>query len=127
VSGERDAFGIDWAERTWVDAQARHERQQAEEKALYAKRMREFEARREAERPRLTGAFRTLDAVDDPLARKILDLHGREVSYGSARCKECVDDDGDGYDWPCNTVIAVAEHYELDLREFRYFDWSKPL
>ena len=52
-----------------------------------------------------------VDAVTDPLARKLLDLHSRD-SNGY-----CQGDEGDGDrpqppNWPCATVELVMEHLD---------------
>ena len=78
------------------------------------------EQRAEAERQRIKQAARLaafrqqLADVTDPLARKILDLHHRD---DRGQCVGC--DPGsyaeDCADWPCSTIEAIAEHYEIEL------------
>lgn len=70
-----------------------------------------WRAEREA---KLAIARERLAAIRDPLARAVLDLHA-EDEYG-----ECSGDDLDGYeaeppDWPCRTVVKIAEHYGIPL------------
>jgi hypothetical protein len=71
--------------------------------------------RREAERKAALDVARTaLDAITDQPARAVLDLHC-ENELG-----ECTGDDADGYDWmyvdwPCRTVVTIAEHYGIAL------------
>lgn len=56
---------------------------------------------------------RQLDAITDPLVRKILDLHRRD-EYGD--CCGCDHEGPAEYDasWPCRTVLLIAEHHGID-------------
>lgn len=66
----------------------------------------EYERRKQAATEAWPGFVAALDAATDPVARAVLDLHKREGSG-------CGGENGDGYgepeDWPCLTVLAVAE------------------
>lgn len=68
----------------------------------------------------IESAIRRLDAIDDPLARKVLDLHGRKTLYPRDAvwmCEGC--DPGEHAqgppDWPCQTVALIGEHFGIDL------------
>lgn len=89
----------------------------------------EREASRERKREawRLYDAARpALDAITDPLARAILDLHhADEVEF--PKCAGC---DFGGYEaeepeWPCRTVQAVAAQHGVELPDAGYL-WSRP-
>lgn len=56
-----------------------------------------------------------LDALSDPVARLVLDLHGEAYS----QCTGCDPGAyaGDGAEWPCATVLAIAEHYGIQTSE----------
>ena len=59
---------------------------------------------------------RRLNAITDPLARKIIELH-RECGSGNGEC-----DSGDEFDpgdrqpyWGCDTVALVASHFNVEF------------
>ena len=59
---------------------------------------------------------RRLNAITDPLARKIIELH-RECGSGTGEC-----DSGDGFDpedrqpyWGCETTALVASHFNIEF------------
>jgi hypothetical protein len=59
---------------------------------------------------------RRLNAITDPLARKIIELH-RECGSGNGEC-----DSGDELDpagrqpyWACETVALVASHFNVEF------------
>lgn len=61
---------------------------------------------------RWASAMRRLNAIDDPLARKVLALH-RECGSGSGPCD--TGDDlvrvADRAGWGCETTDVIASHY----------------
>jgi hypothetical protein len=67
-----------------------------------------------------------LAAIDDPLARAILDLHAADTEE-HPECEGC---EFGGYDaeapeWPCSTVRLVAEHFGIELPDGGYL-WRRP-
>jgi hypothetical protein len=62
-------------------------------------------------------AIRRLNAIDDPLVRKIVALH-RDCGSGSGEC----DCDAapvpiaERTDWGCETTALIADHYGLEYR-----------
>lgn len=58
-------------------------------------------------------AMRRLNAIDDPLARRLLALH-RDCGGGSGPC-DAVDDEpepmDDRHSWGCETTEAIAVHF----------------
>lgn len=57
-----------------------------------------------------------LDALEDPMTRRMLDLH----SSPTVENPECAGCDYGGYDgaapeWPCSTVRAIADHHGIRL------------
>lgn len=65
-----------------------------------------YERRKQAATEAWPGLVAALDAVTDPVARAVLDLH-KNAGGG------CAGENGDGYgepeEWPCSTVLTVAE------------------
>lgn len=63
----------------------------------------------------LDAALAELDAIADPLGRKVLDLHA--IADDEAVCDACSFDSDDPYDeaWPCPTVKIVAKHFDVTL------------
>jgi hypothetical protein len=61
---------------------------------------------------RWAAAMRRLNAIDDPLARKVLALH-RECGSGSGPCD--TEDDlvriADRGEWGCETTSVIASHF----------------
>jgi hypothetical protein len=63
---------------------------------------------------RWVDAMRRLNAIDDPLARRILSLH-RDCGTGSGPC----DSEGDDVpmaqraDWGCETTAVIADHFRV--------------
>lgn len=89
----------------------------AEERAEMERSAAEARRRAEARVEGLAAARERLDAITDPLARAVLDLHRENERH------ECEGDDMDGYEceypaWPCRTVEAVAEHYGIPLESW---------
>lgn len=63
---------------------------------------------------RWVDAMRRLNAIDDPLARKLLGIH-RDCGSGSGVC------DGSDYpdapswsDWGCDTTRVIADHFGVE-------------
>jgi len=87
-----------------------------EERAEMDKQAAESNARRRESWRIYDAARPALDAITDPVARAVLDLHSSET-IEAPRCDGC---DIEGYEcerpeWPCRTVQAVAGHYGIDL------------
>ncbi|WP_426562513.1 hypothetical protein ACPPVT_17590 [Angustibacter sp. McL0619] len=58
-------------------------------------------------------AMRRLNAIDDPLARRLLALH-RDCGSGSGEC-DCGDDEpGERQGWGCETTALIASHFGVD-------------
>lgn len=68
-----------------------------------------------ASRSQWVEAMRRLNAIDDPLARKIVALH-RDCGSGSGVCDD-VDEapyaPEDRAGWGCETMQIVAEHFNI--------------
>lgn len=74
-------------------------------------------AARDAALATLLEAIPQLDALTDPLARAVLDLHRREPNSGSWTC---AGDEAEGFEaerpeWPCATVRVVAERFGIPM------------
>ena len=87
-----------------------------EEAAERAERSRLHDIKRAAAWEVYDAARPALDALTDPVARSVLDLH-RSETVEHPRCEGC---DMNGYDaerpyWPCRTVQAVAHHHGIEL------------
>jgi hypothetical protein len=85
-----------------------------QERAEYERQAADSERRRAERAAVLAAAREQLAAIDDPLARAVLDLHC-ENERG-----ECLGDDFDGVEgespaWPCTTTVTVARHFGIDL------------
>ena len=99
----------------------------AKKEALRAK----YESERDKASVLLRTALPLLDAIEDPIARLVLDLHQRAIypstfanPYGYWLCFGC---EIDGYEaehprWPCQTTEAIAKHYGIDLPESWYIE-----
>lgn len=64
-------------------------------------------------RSRWVEAMRRLNAIDDPLARKVLALH-RECGSGTGPCDDTDDDplpSAERTTWGCATTEIVASHF----------------
>lgn len=65
---------------------------------------------------RWVDAMRRLNAIDDPLARKLLALH-RDCGSGSGVC-DSVDDDPEPMQsrsgWGCETTEIIAVHFGIE-------------
>lgn len=94
--------------------------EEAAESAAAAQRHREAQAHSWA----LYDAARPLlDAIDAPVARSILDMHGPST-IERPQCTEC--DGGDDYAmWPCPTVERIAAHYDIDMPDPWHL-WRRP-
>lgn len=56
-------------------------------------------------------AMRRLNSIDDPLARKIVELH-RDCGSGDGVCDAYDhEDSASGADWACETMSVVAAHF----------------
>ena len=65
---------------------------------------------------RWVDAMRRLNAIDDPLARKLLKLH-RDCGSGSGVCDDTEDDPdpmGRRAGWGCETTEVIADHFGVD-------------
>jgi hypothetical protein len=71
-----------------------------------------YEQRKQAATAAWPGFVAALDAVTDPVARAVLDLHRQERGW-------CTGENGDTYgepeEWPCLTVLAVAATLGIDV------------
>jgi len=96
------------------------------EEAAEIRRDREaFDQKKKAAQPRLHAALARLDAITDPLARDILDLHARDEA--DAMFPECLGCDYGGYEgeppvWPCRTVELIAARHGIDISDFHLYD-----
>jgi len=65
---------------------------------------------------RWVDAMRRLNAINDPLARKLLELH-RDCGSGTGVC-DSVDDEPDPMDrrrnWGCETTELIASHFGIE-------------
>lgn len=62
------------------------------------------------------GAMRRLNAIDDALARRLLELH-RDCGSGSGECDSIDDEDvsmTSRRDWGCETTAVIAGHFGVD-------------
>lgn len=85
--------------------------------AEYARMQREAAESREraTQREAIMDAARVrLAAIEDPLARGVLDLH-REDEWHECRGCDVGGHDGGPPDWPCRTVELIAKQYEIRL------------
>ena len=64
---------------------------------------------------RWVDAMRRLNAIDDPLARKILHLH-RDCGSGSGTCDGGFDGEPMAHrvDWGCETTGVIAQHFQIE-------------
>ena len=63
-------------------------------------------------------ARRRLNAVKDPLARRIIELH-RDCGSGQGECDSGLDNPvpmAERTDWGCETTSLVAAHYGIEYR-----------
>lgn len=92
-----------------------HEKPTAEEVARYNADARERWEQSVKQWRLLDAAASELDAIADPLARKILDLHGCDPC--AAECVECSEDGEESYpvSWPCETVTLIAAHFGVEM------------
>lgn len=68
-------------------------------------------------------AIPALDAITDPIARAVLDLHApraRHQREGWVFAPECEGCEFGGYEaeppeWPCGTTEIIAKHYGIEL------------
>jgi hypothetical protein len=86
-----------------------------EEKARLDAYRADYERRKQAATEAWPQFVAALDAVTDPVARAVLDLHKSQ----DKACRGC---DGDGYDWeypgwPCRTTTTVAEALGITVPE----------
>lgn len=58
-------------------------------------------------------AMRRLNAIDDPLARKILALH-RDCGSGTGECDSRDGELGERLGWGCETTALIAEHFAVE-------------
>lgn len=61
-------------------------------------------------------SMRRLNAIKDPLARRLIALH-RDCNGGEGLCDSCEAGGArdSGVSWPCETLEAIAEHYGIEL------------
>lgn len=59
-------------------------------------------------------AMRRLNSINDPLARRIVDLH-RDCGTGTGPCDDVDGDDEQWPGWGCDTVEVVAEYYSIEF------------
>jgi hypothetical protein len=64
---------------------------------------------------RWVDAMRRLNAIDDPLARKILVIH-RDCGSGSGECDSGLDDVpmSERAHWGCETTAVIAAHFGVE-------------
>lgn len=66
-------------------------------------------------------AMRRLNSIEDPLARKILELH-RDCGSGAGEC-DSMDDPEDVFRyWGCETTALVASHFGVEFPSGRSRD-----
>jgi len=70
---------------------------------------------------RWLAAMRRLNAIDDPLARKIVALH-RDCGSGDGPCNSDDDPDltEDRAGWGCETTATIAQHFGVQTPEAHY-------
>ena len=74
-------------------------------------------ARKSEERKQRAAEYAAkIDAISEPVARAVLDLHARKARYSNWQvCEGC---DINGYEaeepgWPCRTVVLIGNHYGI--------------
>ena len=88
------------------------------ESAERDEQLRRFREKQAAERKKWTGETIPALRMTDQLTRRILDLHAPDLEAGwTPQCPGC---DFGGYDgeppeWPCRTIVALAEHHGIAL------------
>lgn len=97
-----------------------------EEAEKRAQEAREHRAKARASWEVYDAARPALEALTDPIARKVLDLHAADSIEGP-KCQGC---DIDGYEaeqpeWPCATVELIADHYGIQLPDPWHL-WRRP-
>lgn len=63
-------------------------------------------------------ASRRLNAIKDPLARRVVELH-RDCGSGEGECDSGLDDPApmaERTDWGCETTSLIAAHYGIEYR-----------
>lgn len=81
--------------------------------------------RRAARVQQIKAAWETLAAIDDPVARLVLDLHAPAwTDVDERELPECQGCEANGYEvdmlpWPCQTTVAVAAHFGIDVAPLR--------
>ena len=63
-------------------------------------------------------AMRRLNAIKEPLARRIIELH-RDCGSGDGECDSGLDDPvpmAERTDWGCETTSLIAAHYGIEYR-----------
>jgi hypothetical protein len=121
IRKEREAAEMAEAMEVIREDEERKKRLHAEREASLAEYRRKVELANAA----LPGAIFALDAIGDPVARKVLDLHQRGASSPHSSYWRCEGCDATGYDWepadwPCRTTELIAEHYGIEIPP--YFD-----
>jgi len=58
-------------------------------------------------------AMRGWNAIDDPLARKILALH-RDCGSGTGECDSIDHESGERQGWGCETTALIAAHFAVE-------------
>ena len=81
-----------------------------------------YRAHKEEAASKLRVALPLLDAIADPVARLVLDLHQRENLGGRWICGGC---DSEGFEseqpaWPCTTTEVVANLFGIDVPDGLY-------
>lgn len=87
-----------------------------EERQQARVRHEEYERERQAVLARIDAARPKLNALTDPTARAVLDLHSEDDDH---TCEGC---DWDGFEaerppWPCSTIRVVAEVHDIYIPE----------
>ena len=83
-----------------------------------------LEQRRSDAMPRIRAALAQLDAITDPTARAVLELHTRDRDSAHAHCDGCDYSgyEGDSPDWPCRTVDLIAQLNNIDLSDYWLYE-----
>lgn len=99
----------------------RYEYDEEASAALHMDVVHEAQDPRPAPVARWVDAMRLLNAIDDPLARKILAVH-RDCGSGAGACDQFIENAeplAQRVDWGCETTRLVADHFEVAYPEPR--------
>ena len=89
-----------------------------EERRQAAEDRRKWQAWQKRQNKRTADGLAALIAIKDPLAQRLLNLHNRARGHDGRymSCNSCSIGD-DEVDWPCITVLVIAEHHGIQMVE----------